>query len=604
MPTEYNIFFATTGNILLYAAWQLWWLYLLMAIVVPAGVFIFFQIRMSKVKDQQAELERQLLERSELLKYAKYDEQKARSEADHVKRSKSMLLSKINHEIRTPMNAVMGMASLLKDTSLTDEQATYTRTILNSSNSLLTVIKDMLLKDIIEYSKIESGTELESKDFDLRNCIEEVLDVFASKAAEAGLELVYNIDNNVPSQIIGDQLRLRQILLNLVDNAFSFTRQGEIFVGAHIDGNEEDGRMNLEFEVRDTGSGIPSDTLRRISRDLAKPAGENSYDYIGLSLVICKRLVDLMGGVIGVESTPETGSVFRFTIKTRISHQRLHPQNFQIAEIEGKEVLVVDDNLTVCNLLKNQLLSWRLKPIIALSGEKALDIVKRSSRLDLVITDMDMAPMDGIQLAQAIRELDPSLPIILMNRTGDESPLQHSPVFMSVLKKPIKQHMLSNLLFSGLKQKKKDESSHRVNLKRDFSVDFARQYPLDILLAEDDQFNQLMITSTLSKLGYKVDMVNDGSEVLETVSQNHYDLILMDVQMPKMDGLEATRMIRVCIEAQPVIIALTANSLQGDREECLRSGMDDYISKPVKLEELADMLEKWHYTIDKKKVRL
>ena len=599
MLTAFHSFFVKPGGVFIYAIWQFWWFYILAFAAISACALVFFKLRMGKLKNQKAELESQLLKRSELLKYAKHNEQKARDEADHVKRSKSLLLSKINHEIRTPMNAVMGMASLLKETHLTNEQATYTSTISESSNNLLTVIKDMLLKDIIEYSKIESGTELESKDFDLRNCIEEVLDVFAPKAAEAGLELIYSLDDKLPSQVIGDQLRVRQILLNLVDNAFRFTMKGEIFIGAHINGNEEDGRINLEFEVRDTGSGVTPDIIRKISRDLSQPPAENNYECIGLTLIICKRLVDLMGGTIWVESDLKTGSVFRFTVKARISHQRLHSPGNQMAGMEGKEVLIVDDNSAVCNQLKKQLLQWRLKATIATSGESALDIIKKSPGLDLVITDKDMTPMNGIQLAQAIREIHPSLPIILMNKTADESQRQYHSIFNSILRKPVKQHMLSNLLFSNLMQKKKADSGH-ANMKRDFSTDFARQYPLDILLAEDNQFNQLMITTTLNKLGYQVEVANNGDEVLELVSRNHYDLILMDVQMPKMDGREATRMIRVCITVQPIIIALTANALQGDREECLRAGMDDYISKPVKLEELADILEKWHYTIDKK----
>lgn len=588
-------------NMFLFIDWQSWSVYLMASVLVSVCTFIVCKKRINKFKAQKAELERQLLENSELFKYARLSEQKVREEADHVKRSKSVLLSKINHEIRTPMNAVMGMASLLKETRLTDEQGTYTSTILNSSNNLLAVISDMLLKDIIEYSKVESGTELENKDFDLRACIEEALDVFASKAADARLDLLYSIDEGLPSQIIGDQLRLRQILLNLVDNAFRFTSQGEIYIGVRNAGSEGEGGINLEFEVRDTGAGIAPDMIRRISKDLSRSAGESEYDCIGLTLVICKRLVHSMGGSLWVESGQHAGSAFRFTIQSRISHQRLPPQNYQIAEIEGKQVLIVDDNSTVCDLLRKQLLKWKLKPVVATSGEQALGMISRSSGLDLVITDMDMTPVNGIQLAKKIRELYPSLPVILMSNSGDESHLQHPAVFISVLKKPVKQHLLANLLFSSLKQKKNGATAGNVSTKRNISTDFAKQYPLNILLAEDNNFNQLMITTALGKLGYQVEIANDGSEVLEIVSRNTYDLIFMDVEMPKMDGKEATRMIRICIPLQPIIIALTANSLQGDREECLKAGMDDYISKPVKLEELADILEKWHYTIDKKR---
>ena len=601
MDNGYITKFSLMGNVFLYVTWQPWSLYLMASMVIFICTFIACKVRLNKFKAQKAELERQLIENTELFKYAKLSEQKAREEATHIKRSKSVLLSQINHEIRTPMNAVMGMASLLKETSLTDEQGTYASTILNSGNNLMAVIKDMLLKDIIEYSKVESGMELESKDFDLRTCIEEALDVFASKAADTGLDLVYSIDDDLPLQIIGDQLRLRQILLNLVDNAFRFTSQGEIYIGVHNAGSEGEGRISLEFEVRDTGAGITTDMIRRISKDLSKPAGDSDYDCIGLTLIICKRLVYSMGGVMWVQNNQDTGSVFRFTVKSRISHQRLPPQNYQIAEIEGREVLIVDDNLTVCDLLRKQLLNWKLKPVIATSGEKALEMISSSSGLDLVITDMDMTPMNGIQLTRRIKELYPSLPVVLMSNSGDESRLQYPSGFISVLKKPVKQHMLANLLFSGLKQKNKGETAGNAAMKKNISTDFALQYPLNILLAEDNNFNQLMITTALSKLGYQTEIANDGSEVLEIVSRSNYDLIFMDVEMPKMDGMEATRMIRICITVQPIIIALTANSLQGDREECLKAGMDDYISKPVKLEELAEILEKWHYTINKKR---
>jgi CheY-like chemotaxis protein len=259
--------------------------------------------------------------------------------------------------------------------------------------------------------------------------------------------------------------------------------------------------------------------------------------------------------------------------------------------LDGKKVLIIDDNLTINNLLSKQLTQWKLSATSVSSGEKALEILAQNSDFDLILVDLLMPGMNGIELTQAVKALYPNLPVILINKFGDESHKKHLSLFSSVINKPIRQHILAEQLLTNLR-KTKTQNSENSN-KPKLSIDFAKENPLKILVAEDDVMNQKMVTKVLNKLGYEPHISNNGNEVLEEVSLSNYDVILMDVQMPEMDGLEATKMIRLCLSVQPTIIAMTANTLQGDRDACMRAGMDDYISKPVKLEELVNVLEKW-----------
>ncbi len=571
------------------------WFKVLALSLAATGMFIFYHLRINKVKRLNAGLESQVQERSELLSYSKINEQKAHREAELLNKNKKVLLSKISHEIRTPMNAVMGMAALLNETSLTAEQREYITTIQNSGENLLTVINDILMNDILEYSKVESGNELESKDFDLRNSIEEALDVFAAKASQTGLDLVYRIDDNVPPQIVGDAFRIRQILMNLVENAFRFTTRGEIFIGVHNRQSQGDNRIKLEFEVRDSGEGMTAARVMQVANDLSKPETFAETNVcIGLTLIMCKRLVSLMEGSMKVESREKEGTAFKFTIWTRISVQALNAHsNLEFAGLEGKKILIADDNATVRNSLKSQLLQLKLAPVLVESGKEALEILTKNNTFSLVITDLQMPEMDGIQLAQLIKQRYEDLPVILLNKAGDERFRQYPALFSSVLNKPVRHHILSKQIFSGLRQKGSEIVQEEQNNKQKLSVDFSKQYPLSILIAEDDKLNQKFAEKILSKLGYEPQIANNGQEVLELVSQRNYDVLLMDVQMPVMNGLEATKMIRLCLAEQPFIIAMTANSLQGDREECIMAGMDDYISKPINLKELVTVLEKY-----------
>jgi CheY-like chemotaxis protein len=436
--------------------------------------------------------------------------------------------------------------------------------------------------------------EMEQKDFDLRTCIEEVLDVFASKAAKVGLDLIYEIDNDVPGQIVGDNHRLRQVILNLVGNAIKFTHHGEIFIGIHLLRKKGDS-IELGFEIRDTGIGIPNDKIDRLFKAFSQVDSSTTRRYggTGLGLVICEKLVGLMGGRILVESTPGLGTTFTFTIQASVSQQNTRAYvHHNIAGLEGKKVLVIDDNSTNQNILKNQLQQLKLLPTLANSGIEALSILSEVSNFDLVLSDMQMPGMDGIQLARHIRHKHSKLPIILLSSVGDDRSKENTELFSSVLTKPVKQSTLFKHIVAQLCGYQSKEVAE-FEVKKKLSVEFSQQNPLRILITEDNPVNQKLAERVLTKLGYQPGVALNGQEALEAIAQKKYDLILMDVQMPVMDGLEATRFIRQTKGVQPVIIAMTANAMQGDRDQCMLAGMDDYISKPIKLEVLVSILEKW-----------
>jgi two-component system sensor histidine kinase/response regulator len=548
---------------------------------------------MKAERNKKAEMERKMLENSELLSYSVRSEEKAREDADLANRSKSTLLSKITHEIRTPMNAMVGMASLLNESPLSPEQRKFTGSILQSGDQLLELINTILMQDILQFSKVDSDKELELKDFDLKNSLEEVLDVFGKKASDAGIDLAYSISDNVPPNLVGDAYRVRQILMNLIENAFRFTTTGDISIRVSAIQSIEDSRLNIQFQVKDTGEGMDEERLKNILKELQSPdVIETKSEHLGLTLIICKKLVSLMGGALNVKSTLGEGTTFSFNILVHASLQTnrslLYPE---MAGAEGKKILVVDDNATVLAVLENQLKKWKVVPYVASSAQQALQILEKNTDIELVITDLLMPYMDGVDLSKAIKQHTPNMPIILLANNGDDYYRRYSQLFVSCLNKPIKQHLLSKQIASGIRHKRSVSSAHKE--KRKFSNDFAEQYPMRILVGEDDLLNQQMIKMTLSKLGYEAFICGNGKEVLEEVSHSTYDLILMDVQMPEMDGLEASRMIRLCLTEQPIIVAMTANTMQGDREMCLAAGMDDYISKPVKIEDIADTLEKW-----------
>ncbi|MEP7377230.1 MAG: response regulator [Chitinophagaceae bacterium] len=601
MKRIYLILFAVPVLAFSLLYFSIWWFIAGLAALMAFIAYRFFAERLGSIETSNELLENEVEDLSMRLEKAVLKEQKTLKEVEQVKLVKQQLLSVLSHEIRTPMNGVLGMSLLLADTDLTKEQREYTDTIRSCGESLLTTVNNLLANDILDFSKLhQEGNQLEFKDFDLRDVVEEVIGLFAAKTSESGIDLVYDIDQDVPEQIIGDNKRLRQVLMNLIENAVKFTQKGEIFVGVHYLPETAGYPAEINFEVRDTGPGIPKDQLSLLFKGIVvkenQKAGIDEKSRLGL--VICRKLVELMGGNIQAKSQEDKGSTFTFSIPLTpsLKSPRNHAHYDSMHRLENKNVLIIDDNATQRAVLLKQMREWKMLPVAASSGEQALDILSGNSKFDLLILDQGLPGMNGVHLAASIRKQYPAIPIILMSTQGSNPYSQTPELFISVLLKPIRQYILREHvinLFNTTTDKK--EAVNKL------SDEFSKQYPLRILLAEDNTVNQKIAIKILTKLGYQPSLAQNGKEALEMVSNDQYDMILMDVQMPEMDGLEATRMIRTCLEIQPVIIAMTANVMQGDRDACMQAGMDDYISKPIELKELLSQLEKWSIVIRNRK---